>query len=162
MVNGIFPLVNVDNLDKSIEFYKALGLKTSKVTMGPMTWANVNSGDATLMLFPKHEIAPDQPADTRAWLSGELGKGVVIQMGVPNAQKTYEKAKSNGFTIDETIRDAEWGGKMFMVNDPDGYEIAIVDRLPNVKKATTTRRPKANASAKSKSKGKAKPKRKGR
>lgn len=138
LAKGIHPLINVSNLDKSLEFYKGIGLKTSKETAGDMTWGSVSSGDASLMLYPKAVLAPHQPADTHAWLSGDLGKGVVISVGVPNATKLFEKAKSFGATIDQPLNDAPWGGKEFMVNDPDGYVIAFQDKFPAGARKTKT------------------------
>lgn len=162
MANGIFTVLNVSNVDKSLEFYKMLGLKTSKSTMPTMTWGNVFSGAGSIMLYPKNDIAPNQAPDTRAWVSGDLGKGVVVTIGVPNATKTYEKARSFGAEIDEQLVDAPWGGKQFMVIDPDGYVVQLVDKPfpanPGAPKKTAA---KGRTAAKGKGK-KAKPKRKGR
>lgn len=159
MAKGLWTILNVDNLDKSVEFYKALGLKAGKESQGPMTWGYVNGGstDTGLVLWNKHEIGPGQADDTRAWLSGELGKGVMISLGVANARRLYEKAQSARVTVEQPLREQEWGGFEFTVNDPDGYVVNLTDRFPGMsptkpKKKTAARRAKPATKAKGKAK----------
>lgn len=149
MANGLWPVINVSNVDKSVEFYKSLGLRTRMEHMGPMRWANVDVGDSGLMIWPKDDVAPDQPADTRAWLSGELGKGVLFILGVPNADKTWQKAQAARANVDTPIKEQDWGGKAFNLIDPDGYVICFMDKFPNApgRKAA---KPKPRTSAKKK------------
>ncbi|HEX2022284.1 MAG TPA: VOC family protein [Candidatus Thermoplasmatota archaeon] len=133
MAKGLWVVLNVDNVEKSVEFYKRLGLKAGTASMGPMTWGYVNttSPDAGLVLWNKNATPPDpQPADTRAWLSGELGKGVVLTLGVPNAQKTWEKAQAAGAAVDQPLEGQPWGGQSFTLVDPDGYVVSFQDKFP--------------------------------
>ena len=131
MAKGLWVVLNVDNVEKSLEFYKALGLKAGQESHGPMTWGYVNaSQDGGLVLWNKNTLGPDQPADTRAWLTGELGKGVLLTLGVPNAERTWEKARAARLTVDQPLRDQEWGGKEFTLVDPDGYVVNLTDRFP--------------------------------
>lgn len=132
MAKGLWPVLNVANIDKTTEFYKALGLRAKSEEMpGVGTFASIELAPNTGIVFwPKDNIAPGQAADTRAWLSGELGKGVLFSIGVANATKTWEKVKALRFDVDQPLRAQEWGGNEFTVVDPDGYVINVTDRFP--------------------------------
>lgn len=131
LANGISPLLNVSSLDKSIEWYKGLGLKTTRGSESGMEWGTVVSGPGVLMLFPKDKIVDGQPADTSAWLQGELGKGVLLTIGVPNARKTWEKAQAMRASVDVPLQEEPWGGWSFHLVDPDGYVIGFADKFPS-------------------------------
>lgn len=135
MAKGLWPVLNVSDLDKSLEFYKGLGLRTSRETVDGMGWASVELGESGLVLWPKSQLAADQPADTREWLSGELGKGVLFMLGVPNARRVWEKARTMRVDVDVPLREAESGGWEFTVLDPDGFVIGITDRFPEATKS---------------------------
>lgn len=136
MAKGLWVVLNVDNLEKSVEFYKRIGLKARVETQGPMTWGSVNtsSAESGLMLWNKNIVAPGQAEDTRAWLSGDLGKGVLISVGVPNATKLWSKVQAARVTVDQPLRQQEWGGSEFTIVDPDGYVVNFSDKFPSAPK----------------------------
>lgn len=132
MASGIFTILNVANLDRSIAFYKGLGLKTriDSAPMGELTmrWLTVTSGpEHALMLFER-EFPGADPEDV-AWASGDVGKGVLVNIGVPNAQKTHAAAKAAGGKPEDLMPNP-WGGHSFNVADPDGYYLNLSDRFP--------------------------------
>ncbi|HVM46134.1 MAG TPA: VOC family protein [Candidatus Thermoplasmatota archaeon] len=152
MAKGLWVVLNVDNVDKSVEFYKMLNLKATRRSEGPISWGEVPAAgttDAGFILWNKNEIGPGQSQpDLRAWLSGELGKGVVLNFGVPNAQKLWTKVQGL-VSVDQPIYEEPWGGHSFSLVDPDGYVVAISDKFPAAAKkpkraarkvATTARR----------------------
>ncbi|MHB8605623.1 MAG: VOC family protein [Thermoplasmatota archaeon] len=162
MAKGLWVVLNVENVDKSLEFYKMLGLKTKAETMEQMNWGSVTlSPDSGLVIWDRRNVGPNQEqADLKAWLSGDLGKGLVLTVGVPNAKTIWAKV-SNLFDIDQPLREEPWGGQSFSVIDPDGFVVNITDTFPQAsptKKRTTTRR----TATKAKRAAKAKPKRRGR
>lgn len=146
MASGISTMLNVSNLEKSVEFYKGLGLKAKVNRMGDMTWGEVWSGTQSLGLADKNV----GPAAGDPWLAGELGKGVLLNVFVPNATKTYEKAKAMRAPVESELDAQPWGGKGFMINDPDGYVLMFSDKDWNMaapKKAKTAARKPARKSA---------------
>lgn len=162
MAKGLWVVLNVDNVDKSLEFYRSLGLKTASESQGPMSWGTVTATpDCGLVLWNKNTLGPDQPADTRAWLTGELGKGVLLTLGVPNAEKLWAKAQAVRATVDQPLREQEWGGREFTVVDPDGYVVNISDRFPGPPPKKAARKAKT-AAKRPAAKAKRAPKRKGR
>lgn len=148
MAKGLWVILNVDNVDKSVEFYRSLGLKAGTDSAGPMSWGYVNtsSADAGLVLWNKNNVAPGQAEDTRAWVSGELGKGVLITLGVSSVDKVWQKAQSARVTIDQPLREQEWGGKEFTFVDPDGYVVNVTDRFPGDAGTTTPKKARTPAS----------------
>lgn len=140
MAKGIFPLINVSNLDKSLEFYKSIGLRTRLQSAGPMRWGEIVSGDGSLIVIPKDmKGIPEQPADTAEWLSGELGKGVMINIGVTNTLKHWKMAQEMRVTVDTEYQAEPWGGHSFTVVDPDGYVVALSEVFPGDTKTTAKR-----------------------
>jgi uncharacterized glyoxalase superfamily protein PhnB len=132
LAKGLWVLLNVDNVDKSLEFYKGIGFRTRRESHEEWSWGTVHtsSEDTGIVLMSKHTIAPGQAADTAAWLSGELGKGVLVSLGVSNVDKVWAKAQAFGATVEQPLREQEWGGKEFTLLDPDGYVVNVTDRWP--------------------------------
>ena len=136
MAKGLWPVINVSNVEKSVEFYKALGLKAVVDTMAmgegmpAMTFGTLDFGESGIIIWDKHNMPPDQPEDTKAWVSGDLGKGVLFTIGVANAQKSWANAQKIRAEIDTPIEAQPWGGHGFNVVDPDGYVVNITDKFP--------------------------------
>jgi uncharacterized glyoxalase superfamily protein PhnB len=169
MAKGLWPVLNVDNVEKSVEFYNGIGVKAKVEAMEmpgmpSTTYGSIElTNDAGIILWNKHNVPPDQPEDTKAWVSGDLGKGVLLTIGVPNAQKAWASAQKIRAEVDTPLEPQPWGGHGFNVVDPDGYVVNVTDKFPGAppKKATARRAPATKAKG-AKGKGKAKPKRKGR
>ena len=137
MAKGLWPVLNVDNVEKSVEYYKALGLKArvDPMEMPGMPTAQVGTiqvGDSGLIIWNKHLVPADQPADTKAWVSGDLGKGVLFTVGVPNAQKVWANAQKLRAEVDQPLETQPWGGHGFTIVDNDGYVINITDKFPDM------------------------------
>lgn len=135
MAKGLWPVLNVDNVEKSVEFYKALGLKARSEKMdmpgvGSATMGTIEIGDSGLIFWNKNLVPADQPADTKAWVSGELGKGVLLTIGVPNAQKVWANAQKLRAEVDQPLEAQPWGGHGFTLVDNDGYVVNITDKFP--------------------------------
>ena len=149
MAKGLWTVLNVDNVEKSVEFYKGLGLKTSLEWMdipgmprAPMGSVEAG-GESGLVLWNKNIVPPDQPADTKAWVSGELGKGVLFTIGVANAQKLWTNAQKVRAEVEQPLREQPWGGREFTVVDLDGYVINVSDKFPGPPPKTAKRAKKA-------------------
>lgn len=150
MAKGLWPVINVDNVEKSVEFYKALGLKASAETMempgvGKATMGTIEVGDSGIVVWNKNIVPPDQPADTRAWVSGDLGKGVMFSIGVPNAQKLWANAQKIRAEVDQPLEAQPFGGHSFSVIDLDGYVFNVTDKFPGPPPKKATKKVKAVA-----------------
>lgn len=143
MAKGLWPVINVGSVEKSVEFYKGLGLKTRIEDAGMpdlpgVKYGTVDFGESGIIIWDKTAMPSDQPQDTRAWVSGELGKGVVFTIGVANAKRAWEKAQAMRANVDVPFETQSWGGSGFTVVDPDGFVVSITDRFPEM---TPTRKP---------------------
>lgn len=157
MAKGLWPVINVDNVQKSVEFYKGLGLdaeieRMDMPGMPPADMGSVATGDSGLVIWSKHAVPPGQAEDTRAWVSGELGKGVLFTVGVPNAKKLWDNAQAMRAEVDQPLEAQPWGGHAFTVVDPDGYVVSFTDKFPGPP-PKPRKRAKAKATGKSAKKG---------
>ena len=59
-----------------------------------------------------------------------VAKGVLITLELENADLVYERAHSLELKTVMTIRDEVWGQRHFMVEDPDGRLVDIVQIIP--------------------------------
>jgi predicted enzyme related to lactoylglutathione lyase len=132
MASGAFPLLNVSDLDRAAKFYGALGLKAKidSVEMDGVTmrWAIVEAGGAPALMLTPRDFPGADPEDVK-WASGDVGKGVLVNLGVPSAKRTHAKAQAAGATPSDLMANP-WGGHSFQVAEPDGYYVGITDRLP--------------------------------
>lgn len=162
---GLWTVLNVDNVEKSVEFYKTLGLKVKVEKMDmpgmpPATMGSLDLGNSGLIFWNKHNVPADQPADTKAWVSGELGKGVLFTVGVSDAKKIWANAQKLRAQIDQPLEAQPWGGHGFNFVDNDGYVINVTDKFPGpapakkAKKAVKRVATKAKKAVKKATKGK--------
>ena len=124
--------LNVSNIEKSLEFYRNIGFRvarTYKNDEGMVAWADLALQGAEFGLG--HIPSNDDPA-FRQWVGTPLGAGVVVYFTVPNVDRYYKLAKDARATIEVEMRDRPYG-RMFTLNDPDGYTISFIQE----KKAAT-------------------------
>ncbi|MCG8343454.1 MAG: VOC family protein [Chlorobiales bacterium] len=57
------------------------------------------------------------------------GNGVVLSFEVDDAEKEYARIKELGADIAYDLKDEEWGQRHFMVKDPSGMVLDIVQQL---------------------------------
>lgn len=155
MAKGLWVVLNVENVEKATEFYKALGLnaRLEKMDVPGMPSAPVGTvefADSGFTLWNKHLVPSDQPADTRAWVTGELGKGVLFTVGVPNVQKVWTNAQKLRAQIDQPLDEQPWGGHGFTFVDLDGYVISVSDKFPGASPARKAKKAVKRVAAKAK------------
>lgn len=136
--------LNVNDITKSLEFYRALGFRALAVHQnraGADAWADLDLDGAELGLG--HIPSNDDPA-FRAWCSTPLGAGVVVYMTVADVDAVYARATKIRATIEVPLEDRSYG-RVFTLNDPDGYTLTFLEEpRPAPKRA----KPKKTAKAK--------------
>ena len=148
--------LNVQDIERSLSFYESLGFRVAKRwkdDSGKTAWADLGYQGADLGLG--HIPSNDDPA-FRAWVGTPLGAGVIVYFTVPNVDKAWEKAQAAKATVEMPLTDRPYG-RMFTLNDPDGYTISFVTEPKKrpVKKAAAKRQA-ARQIAKTGKKGRAK------
>lgn len=118
-------LLMVTDLEVSIEFYEdVLGLEVDEVGEGNAEFA---TGQATLVLEEDFDqdvldaFGLDDPGDER-------GSGVIVALDVDSPDRVdavCERVEDAGETVRMEPSDVDWGRRMALVADPDGYTVEV-------------------------------------
>lgn len=123
--------VGVEDMSRSLAFYKAIGFQTPETSASPPIVFFDNEG-SKLELFPLKELAKDiDPNDPPARSKGSF-PGITFACNmktkaeVDDMMKRVEKA---GGEVVKHPQDVFWGGYSGYFKDPDGYywELAYAD-----------------------------------
>jgi catechol 2,3-dioxygenase-like lactoylglutathione lyase family enzyme len=122
-VTSIVPIFTVDDLQKSIAFYEALGF-----TVGER-WEDNGALLGVMLGAGKTQIGLSQDD----WKKGrERKKGVGMRMFLATTQNVDEiaaRAKSAGIKLESEPHDNEWKGRAFEVTDPSGFLLTISSEM---------------------------------
>lgn len=138
--------LNVANIEKSLEFYRNIGFRvarTYKNEEGKVAWADLSLQGAEFGLG--HIPSNDDPA-FRQWVGTPLGAGVIVYFTVPNVDRYYKLAQAARATIEMPMMDRPYG-RMFTLNDPDGYTISFIKEVKKPIPTSKTTKAKAKAKA---------------
>ena len=123
-ISAIVPTLTVDDLQKSITFYEALGFAVEE------RW----EGDGTLrgvMLRAGHSRIGLNQDD---WKKGrDRQKGIGVRLSLATAQDVDEiatRAKNAGITLKSEPQDTKWDSRAFEVMDPSGFMLTIFSETP--------------------------------
>lgn len=112
----------VADIDRSVEFYEeALGLSLDRRSDQKATF---HTGRCSLVLeedFDEETLAAfglEPPAENR-------GDGAIVVIEVDDVDDVYEKADAADAEILASPRTVDWGRKIMLVEDPDGYVLEI-------------------------------------
>jgi len=123
-VTSIMPGFTVDDLQKSIAFYEALGF-----TVGER-WEDNGALLGVMVGAGKTQIGLNQDD----WKKGrDRKKGVGMRMFLATTQNVDEiaaRAKSAGIKLESEPHDTEWKTRAFEVTDPSGFILTISSEMP--------------------------------
>lgn len=119
----LFPITITEKLTETKDFYtKYFGFET----VFEADWyihLRHDSGIEIAVMLPKLE---NQPAFLRG---GYAGDGVVYSLEVEDATAEYERLQALGATFIMELKDEEWGQRHFMLKDPAGMVVDVVEHL---------------------------------
>lgn len=123
MINKLHPLTITKNIKETADFYKKY-----------FDFEEVFTSDWYIQLAHKGgaEIAvmlPDLPNQPDFLHTPHSGKGVVFTFETEDATKVYEELKSKGALFTLELKDEEWGQRHFILEDPSGVYVDIVQYL---------------------------------
>ena len=111
--------LGVADLDRSIGFYRALGLIASSVSVEGVV-CFMPMGAVALALFPRASLAEDATVSPEA--SGFAGMSLAWNLpGRAEVDAAFERIAAAGGTIVKAARVTDWGGYGGYFNDPDGH-----------------------------------------
>jgi catechol 2,3-dioxygenase-like lactoylglutathione lyase family enzyme len=123
-VTSIVPNFTVDDLQKSIAFYEALGFAVGE------RWEENGALLGIMLGAGKTQIGLSQDD----WKKGrDRKKGVGMRMFLATTQNVDEiaaRARSAGIKLESQPHDTEWKTRAFEVTDPSGFLLTISSEMP--------------------------------
>ena len=140
---GVITLA-VENLERALAFYRALGLKSPGVTATEFAGDNTHPAGAIVMfrlnggqilaLYPRSELSKDAGIPQGPAQSGEFSLGHIVATR-DEVDALLAKAKAAGAPV-TALHDRPWGIYSGYFRDPDGHLWEIIHN-PNSTDANT-------------------------
>ena len=123
-ISAIVPTFTVDDLQKRITFYEALGFTIDE------TWEDNGTLLGVMLRAGKSQIGLNQD-DWEKGRDRKKGIGVRLSLLTPqNVDEIARRAKSAGITLKSEPQDTEWKSRAFEVIDPSGFLLTIFSETP--------------------------------
>jgi uncharacterized glyoxalase superfamily protein PhnB len=123
-ISAIVPSFTVDDLQKSMTFYEALGFTVEE------RWEENGTLLGVMLRAGKSQIGLNQDD----WKKGrDRKKGIGMRLFMATTQNVDEiamRAKSAGIALKSEPHDTEWKTRAFEVIDPSGFVWTIGSELP--------------------------------
>ena len=118
-ISTIVPSFTVDDLQKSITFYEALGFAVDE------RWEDNGKLLGAMMRAGKNQIGLSQD-DWKKGRDRKKGVGMRVFMSTTqNVDQIAARAKSAGVKLNSEPHDTEWKTRAFEVTDPSGFLLTI-------------------------------------
>jgi uncharacterized glyoxalase superfamily protein PhnB len=119
-IRAIVPSLTVDDLQKSIGFYEALGFAVEE------RWEDKGTLLGVMMRVGDAQIGLNQD-DWKKGRDRTKGIGVRVSFSATRADvdELATRLKSAGATLKSEPHDTEWNSRAFEVADPSGYLLTI-------------------------------------
>jgi len=125
-ISAIVPTLTVDDLQKSISFYEALGFAIDE------RWEENGTLLGVMLRAGKSQIGLNQDD----WKKGrDRKKGIGVRVSISTSTRggvdeIAKRAKTAGITLKSEPRDTEWKSRAFEVSDPSGFLLTIFSEAP--------------------------------
>lgn len=119
----LFPLTITDKLTACRDFYTTVFGFDVVFEADWYIHLRHESGVELALMLPKLE---NQPGCIQEQYNGQ---GIVYSFEVADAKEEYDRMKELGVAIVFELKDEEWGQRHFMVKDPAGMIIDIVQQM---------------------------------
>jgi uncharacterized glyoxalase superfamily protein PhnB len=118
-ISTIVPTLTVDDLQKSIKFYEALGFTIDE------RWEENGALLGVTLRAGKSQIGLNQD-DWKKGRDRKKGVGIRVSMSTTqNVDDIARRAKSAGIALKSEPHDTEWKSRAFEVVDPTGFLLTI-------------------------------------
>ena len=119
-ISAFVPTLTVDDLQKSIAFYEALGFAIDE------RWEQKGTLLGVMMRAGQTQIGLNQDD----WKKGrDRQKGVGVRLSISTTRghvdEIARRAKHAGITLKSEPHDTEWNSRAFEVSDPSGFLLTI-------------------------------------
>src|SRR6476620_3613774 len=118
-ISAIVPTLTVDDLQKSITFYEALGFAIDE------RWEDHGTLLGVMLRAGKSQIGLNQD-DWKKGRDRRKGAGVRLSISTPGSvDEPAKRVKSAGIRLESEPRDTEWKSRAFEVSDPSGFLLTV-------------------------------------
>ena len=119
-ISAIVPTLTVDDLDKSIAFYEALGFAIDE------RWEDNGKLLGVMLRAGTTQIGVNQDD----WKKGrDRRKGIGVRLSISttpgSVDEIAKRARNAGITLKSEPHDTEWKSRAFEVTDPSGFLLTI-------------------------------------
>lgn len=123
-MKAIYPLIITDKIKEAVQFHKdTFGFTAVFEQDWYVQLLHEKSGAELAFMVPNAE---NQPAFLHPKFNGE---GIVLSFEVDDAKTEYERVSGlNGMQFALKYTEEEWGQKHFIVRDPSGAYIDVVEQ----------------------------------
>ncbi len=125
-IGAIVPTLTVDDLQKSIAFYEAVGFTIDE------RWEDNGTLLGVMMRAGKNQIGLNQD-DWKKGRDRKKGIGVRISLSVAtpeNVDAIAKRVKGAGIPLKSEPQDTEWNSRAFELVDPTGYVLTVYSEAP--------------------------------
>lgn len=119
-ISAIVPTLTVDDLQKSITFYEALGFAIDE------RWEDNGTLLGVMLRAGSTEIGLNQD-DWKKGRDRKKGTGVRLSISTTSGHvdEIAKRAKNAGITLKSEPHDTEWKTRAFEVTDPSGFLLTV-------------------------------------
>jgi uncharacterized glyoxalase superfamily protein PhnB len=118
-ISAIVPTLTVDDLQKSITFYEALGFTIDE------RWEDKGTLLGVMLRAGKTQLGLNQD-DWKKGRDRQKGIGVRLSISTPgNVDEIAKRAKNAGITLKSEPQDTEWESRAFELTDPSGFLVTV-------------------------------------
>lgn len=122
-ISTIVPSFTVDDLQKSVTFYEALGFAIDE------RWEENGTLLGVMLRAGKTQIGLSQD-DWKKGRDRQKGVGMRLYMSTTqNVDEVAGRARSAGIKLNSDPHDTEWKSRAFEVTDPSGFRLTISSEI---------------------------------
>ena len=124
-ISAIVPTLTVDDLQKSIAFYEALGFAIDE------RWEEKGTLLGVMLRAGRTQVGLNQD-DWKKGRDRKKGLGVRLSISTTPAavDEIAKRAKDAGITLTSDPHGTEWKSRAFEVTDPSGFLLTIFSETP--------------------------------
>jgi uncharacterized glyoxalase superfamily protein PhnB len=124
-ISGIVPSLTVDDLQKSITFYEALGFAIDE------RWEDKGTLLGVMLRAGRTQLGLNQDD----WKKGrDRTKGIGVRLSIATTRghvdEIAKRARNAGITLKSDPHDTEWNSRAFEVIDPSGFVVTVFSETP--------------------------------
>ena len=119
-ISAIVPTLTVDDLQKSIAFYEAIGFAVDE------RWEDKGTLLGVMLRAGSTQIGLNQD-DWKKGRDRKKGIGVRLSIATTPGQvdEIAKRARNAGITLKSEPHDTEWNSRAFEVTDPSGFLLTV-------------------------------------